>query len=279
MHVETCHKSYTCGTRRREVRALIHVFVDTIVTRHITQHNTRREMSHILSHSIHIRMPRTMCDVKCDISPDNVHTYTRMLMHVYAHGNITRHITHDACGQMSRIISHIMCGARRRDVRAFIHVFVDTNFTRHIAHDTGREMSHILSHSIHVCMPRMTRVMWRVTCMNIVMWCLTRMSIMTRDISVHVHMYEHTCVCMHICAETYHAFITHRTHPYATYDAWRDERHVSTHMFIHIHVCSCIYLCTELSHASSHMTREVGGWGRDPKKYTGRDWGMGSSTI
>jgi len=25
--------------------------------------------------------------------------------------------------------------------------------------------------------------------------------------------------------------------------------------------------------------REVGGWGRDPKKYTGRDWGMRSSAI
>ena len=25
--------------------------------------------------------------------------------------------------------------------------------------------------------------------------------------------------------------------------------------------------------------KEVGGWGRDPKKCTGRDWGMGSSTI
>ena len=27
------------------------------------------------------------------------------------------------------------------------------------------------------------------------------------------------------------------------------------------------------------VRREVGGWGRDPKKCTGRDWGMGSSTI
>jgi len=27
------------------------------------------------------------------------------------------------------------------------------------------------------------------------------------------------------------------------------------------------------------MFGEVGGWGRDPKKCTGRDWGMGSSTI
>ena len=25
--------------------------------------------------------------------------------------------------------------------------------------------------------------------------------------------------------------------------------------------------------------REVGGWGRDPQKCSGRDWGMGSSTI
>jgi len=28
-----------------------------------------------------------------------------------------------------------------------------------------------------------------------------------------------------------------------------------------------------------YNSREVGGWGRDPKKCTGRDWGMGSSTI
>ena len=27
------------------------------------------------------------------------------------------------------------------------------------------------------------------------------------------------------------------------------------------------------------LSGEVGGWGRDPKKCTGRDWGMGSSTI
>ena len=26
-------------------------------------------------------------------------------------------------------------------------------------------------------------------------------------------------------------------------------------------------------------SREVGGWGREPKKCTGRDWEMGSSTI
>jgi len=42
--------------------------------------------------------------------------------------------------------------------------------------------------------------------------------------------------------------------------------------------------CTQSSHLSPaeyHGLREpeVGGWGRDPKKCTGRGWGMGSSTI
>jgi len=47
------------------------------------------------------------------------------------------------------------------------------------------------------------------------------------------------------------------------------------------HSNSIIYPLT-LTHSSTHVSthsREVGGWGRDPKKCTGRDWGMGSSTI
>ena len=35
--------------------------------------------------------------------------------------------------------------------------------------------------------------------------------------------------------------------------------------------------CSSLQHMRPN--REVGGWGRDPKKCTGRDWGMGSGTI
>ena len=45
--------------------------------------------------------------------------------------------------------------------------------------------------------------------------------------------------------------------------------------------------CNTLQHTATHCNallvdtpyREVGGWGRDPKKCTGRGWGMGSSTI
>ena len=34
-----------------------------------------------------------------------------------------------------------------------------------------------------------------------------------------------------------------------------------------------------LSVCKLNVYGEVGGWGRDPQKCTGRDWGMGSSTI
>ena len=49
-----------------------------------------------------------------------------------------------------------------------------------------------------------------------------------------------------------------------------------------------MYICVEFQARSTKdayprprrmMEREGGGWGRDPKKCTGRDWGMGSSTI
>ena len=37
--------------------------------------------------------------------------------------------------------------------------------------------------------------------------------------------------------------------------------------------------CTHVYSLGTLLEPEVGGWGRDPKKCTGRDWGMGSSTI
>jgi len=36
---------------------------------------------------------------------------------------------------------------------------------------------------------------------------------------------------------------------------------------------------TEYTQTGTDKNGEVGGWGRDPKICTGRDWGMGSSTI
>jgi len=47
--------------------------------------------------------------------------------------------------------------------------------------------------------------------------------------------------------------------------------------FLYIDTMRILYIYTHIR--VSDLYREVGGWGRDPKKCTGRDWGMGSSTI
>jgi len=53
--------------------------------------------------------------------------------------------------------------------------------------------------------------------------------------------------------------------------------------FLEVRIAFSFFGFQYLSSADARLTRtllrEVGGWGRDPKKCTGRDWGMGSSTI
>ena len=40
-----------------------------------------------------------------------------------------------------------------------------------------------------------------------------------------------------------------------------------------------VHTVDAITHSVDVVLREVGGWGRDPKKCTGSIWGMGSSTI
>ena len=51
------------------------------------------------------------------------------------------------------------------------------------------------------------------------------------------------------------------------------------YIYMYVYVYVYIYACIYRPIGDSNAHREVGGWGRDPKKCTGRDWGMGSSTI
>ena len=72
-------------------------------------------------------------------------------------------------------------------------------------------------------------------------------------------------------------------------DIWMDTpTHKHTHAQTHRHPNIIIKACiSEISknpknykkHSGVQQQREVEGWGGDPKKCTGRDWGMGSSTI
>ena len=59
---------------------------------------------------------------------------------------------------------------------------------------------------------------------------------------------------------------------------------VSVSVFVLCLCLSCVYVCRKGMFEGEVYDviwggREVGGWGRDPKICTGRDWGMGSSTI
>ena len=57
---------------------------------------------------------------------------------------------------------------------------------------------------------------------------------------------------------------------------------VYIYIFIYIYIYTYMYINGRNERAmpsDGEAHREVGGWGRDPKKCTGRDWGMGSSTI
>ena len=95
-----------------------------------------------------------------------------------------------------------------------------------------------------------------------------------KNVYIHLHMCisytrEHTYTCTYVLVYRVYPIQIHTyifTHVYI----------LSVCAYIHMHICkstSC------LSHKNVYVYGEVGGWGRDPKKCTGRDWGMGSSTI
>jgi len=104
----------------------------------------------------------------------------------------------------------------------------------------------------------------------------------------------HLYVQLMMCANS---SVSHCAHTYVWHDSsicaeqlihtWDMTRH-DTHMYISYSTYVISHICishSSLQWLSSHLYVshdswwEVGDWGRDPKKCTGRDWGMGSSTI
>jgi len=111
--------------------------------------------------------------------------------------------------------------------------------------------------------------------------------------------------------------ISQKTAPYSMSTVSNDERenrrksalsYINIYTYLYINIHRYIYICSlpsphltlviwhskfSLQHTATHCNtrfslgrerillsrREVGGWGRDPKKCTGSIWGMGSSTI
>jgi len=114
------------------------------------------------------------------------------------------------------------------------------------------------------------------------------------QISVCIHI--HLCKFAHVHTHLYTNLYAH-THTYknirmsstraecATFLAWP----FYTPIFLNFYMYMCmifpnVYIFINHFFTRAHTykrvrSREVGGWGRDPKKCTGSIWGMGSSTI
>jgi len=126
-----------------------------------------------------------------------------------------------------------------------------------------------------------------------------------RQIFVYKHSHVHTYIYIYIF-RTYKSVILQTVCVYIYISVCQSTcGHAQTHRHTHTHTCtrtctiadfsSCALVllcssenmqhtktqskCKKLSHSGPGKPREVGGWGRDPKKCMGRDWGMGSSTI
>ena len=68
---------------------------------------------------------------------------------------------------------------------------------------------------------------------------------------------------------------TRHTDTHTNTDRQEEEEDTCAHAYLQAYGHTT-YLLLQNLHA---YIREVGGWGRDPKKCTGEGWGVGSSTI
>jgi len=97
---------------------------------------------------------------------------------------------------------------------------------------------------------------------------------------IHIHIYKLVYINTNMCTRGVSGLVV--------WTITHTQIHTHTHLYTHqhIHTACPIWLDSSLE-AKTHWlwqkkstsSREVGSWGRDPKKCTGRDWGMGSSTI
>ena len=102
-------------------------------------------------------------------------------------------------------------------------------------------------------------------------------------INIHKLTHTQTHTQLYVCIQIYlhiHIYI----HPYIYIYMYKYIyicMYMHIYMYIYTNIFSIPWLGTTapLRRRSTPLCREVGGWGRDPKKCTGRGWGMGSSTI
>ena len=150
-------------------------------------------------------------------------------------------------------MSHIRVGhvtLRYESCHRHIYIYVHLQNVRYVTDSVW--WPELVTPGIFTQMRDMTHsCVWRDSFMRVT-WlshaCDVSHSRVWRDSFMHVTWLIHACDMTHSCV-------------------WRDVFICVTWL---IHICNI---------SCSDPFREVGGWGRDPQKCTGRGWGMGSSTI
>ena len=93
----------------------------------------------------------------------------------------------------------------------------------------------------------------------------------------HVAQLQESCrTCERFMSHIWMCRITHMNESCRTYE-WVKPRLEISHITLKSSQVTQMKRPCRTNQRAPH--REVGGWGRDPKKCTGRGWGMGSSTI
>jgi len=207
---------------------------------------------------------------------ESCHTYEGVMSHEWR-----SHVTHmnEPCHKYEGVMSHIwrshvthMYESRCKYQRDTSHV---THVTQMSHTHTGTNLD-IKSKEGYTALDeaRSEEVREYLTCAVCVSWLICVC----------------TCVmqCVAVCCSVLHVY----TYIYVCV-------YVYTYIIVCVHVLLCahleilvwlilasretilmyVYIYTNVLRLYVHLHWEVGGWGRDPKKCTGRDWGMGSSTI
>jgi len=122
------------------------------------------------------------------------------------------------------------------------------------------------------------------------------MSTRSTRLSLYHHPFRPVFILSTLCPPYHHPFhIYHIYSPFHTHPIWLFALSSFSPPYVHPIIPPFIYITyippfthITISYIYSLLSTlcltqwshgEVGGWGRDPKKCTERDWGMGSSTI
>ena len=198
---------------------------------------------------------------------ESCHTYEWVMSHIW-----TSHVTHmsESCDSYQWVMSQIweenfthMNESWHTYQWVTSHIWMENVTHMNLSwHTHGWVLSHIrMSHVAHVNESGVFRQ--RYCC-----YCACRKIIHMCDMT-HSYVWHDSFICV-----TWLIHMCDMTRSYVWYDSSICVADINKSYEV-LRLCWGCACCS----SENHSHGEVGDWGRDPKKCTGRDWGMGSSTI